>query len=277
MAKVDANSILRDVGPDCLRDIIDRTPSEILPWDDYSLTEPPLYRQDDKSPPRTTITKERRPARRLARESRLTFGDPPSLAARCGGRQCGKNQWTAHCPCHDDREASMSIRWGRNDETIVKCHAGCSQKALLAKFRKLGFRLKREPPPKAKRPKRVASVSTSIASMALTLNERRMFDLLQAERAKAPDGALRMTYNQFCEASVRRQSIPSGLRAMEALGLIVAKRSPFNIRESRYEMNAYRLVDGWQTFDPEKSSQEAKKAALDKARKVASNARKTKR
>jgi hypothetical protein len=83
------------------------------------------------------------------------------------------------------------------------------------------------------------------------------------------------TYNQFCEEGVRRQSISRGLHAMEALSLIAVKRSSFNVRKSRYEMNVYRLVDGWRAYEPEKASPEAKRAALHKAREVASKARKT--
>src|ERR1700722_2890510 len=212
-----------------------------------------------------------------ARKGQLIFADPRTAANLTNGHQVqGKRQWVGHCPCHDDREPSLSVRWGRNGGTVVKCHAGCSQEALLAKFREFGFRLKPEPPPKAKRSKRPASVSASIALAACNLCERRMFSRLEAESAKAPDGLMRVTYNQFEEASVRRQSIPSGLRAMEALGLITVERSPFNVRKRRYQTNVYRLVDGWLAFEPAKTSPKAKKAALYDAREAASTARKPK-
>jgi hypothetical protein len=205
----------------------------------------------------------------------LIFVDPPTLAKTLDGRSSGRRQWMGHCPCHPDREASLSIRWGRNGDTVAKCHAGCEQKDMLAAVRRLGFRLDHEPPPTAKRPGRPASVSTSIALTACTLSERRMFDLLQSERTKNPDGALLVTYNQFCESGVRRSSISPGLRAMDTLGLITVQRAPFNARKRRYDANLYRLVEGWRAFEPKNKSPGARKSALAKAREVAANGRKS--
>ena len=220
----------------------------------YHFTEPP-----------PTLAIERETLTGAVRQGRLTLADPPMVAKLTNGRQLGKNQWMAHCPCHADRKPSLSIRWGRNGQTLVKCQAGCKQQEVLAWFRRGGFRLDQEPPPKAKRPKRPASLSTSVALKALTLNERRMYEMIKA--GENP------TYDQFCEAGVRRQSIPGGNRTMEALGLIAVKRSPYNVRTERYGRNVYRLGDGWQAFEPGKASPQAKKAALAKAREIARKAR----
>jgi len=44
----------------------------------------------------------------------------------------GNNQWSAHCPCHDDRKESLSIGVGRNnDKLLLKCQAGCDNKDIL--------------------------------------------------------------------------------------------------------------------------------------------------
>jgi hypothetical protein len=41
------------------------------------------------------------------------------------------NGWSARCPAHEDRRASLSI--GKDDGTaLVKCHAGCDTSAILA-------------------------------------------------------------------------------------------------------------------------------------------------
>ncbi len=52
----------------------------------------------------------------------------------------GKNPNTAYgrCPCHDDKHASLSISFV-DGKLLFHCHAGCSQDALVAEFRKLGI------------------------------------------------------------------------------------------------------------------------------------------
>jgi hypothetical protein len=64
------------------------------------------------------------------------FSSPASPAERLlprlhGVRRCGKG-WTARCPAHDDRHASLSVHGGDNGALLVKCHAGCDTAAVLA-------------------------------------------------------------------------------------------------------------------------------------------------
>ena len=40
--------------------------------------------------------------------------------------------WTARCPAHDDRRASLSIAEGDDGRALVKCHAGCKADAICA-------------------------------------------------------------------------------------------------------------------------------------------------
>lgn len=40
--------------------------------------------------------------------------------------------WTARCPAHNDRRASLSVSEGREGRVLVKCHAGCSFEAIRA-------------------------------------------------------------------------------------------------------------------------------------------------
>jgi hypothetical protein len=42
------------------------------------------------------------------------------------------NGWSARCPAHDDRRASLSVAQGDDGKALVKCHAGCDTSAVLA-------------------------------------------------------------------------------------------------------------------------------------------------
>ena len=42
------------------------------------------------------------------------------------------NGWSARCPAHDDRRASLSIAEGDDGTALVKCHAGCDTAAILS-------------------------------------------------------------------------------------------------------------------------------------------------
>jgi putative DNA primase/helicase len=60
-----------------------------------------------------------------------------SVARALSGRKSGCG-WTARCPAHDDRTPSLSIRDGANNKVLVRCHAGCEQKSVIAALRTLG-------------------------------------------------------------------------------------------------------------------------------------------
>lgn len=38
----------------------------------------------------------------------------------------------AHCPAHDDNQASLSVSEGREGKVLLKCHAGCSTEEVIA-------------------------------------------------------------------------------------------------------------------------------------------------
>jgi putative DNA primase/helicase len=48
-----------------------------------------------------------------------------------GVRQSGTG-WSARCPGHDDRHASLSVSEGTDGAVLLKCHAGCSIDRILA-------------------------------------------------------------------------------------------------------------------------------------------------
>ena len=46
-------------------------------------------------------------------------------------RPAGKEQWTARCPAHKDREPSLSIAEGRDGRALLTCHTGCSLDSII--------------------------------------------------------------------------------------------------------------------------------------------------
>jgi len=46
-----------------------------------------------------------------------------------------KSGWSARCPAHEDRQASLSIGDGKDGRVLLKCHAGCDYKKIVAALR----------------------------------------------------------------------------------------------------------------------------------------------
>jgi hypothetical protein len=55
-----------------------------------------------------------------------------TLLARLPNARKAGNGWSARCPVHDDRRASLSIAQGDDGKALVMCHAGCDTSAILA-------------------------------------------------------------------------------------------------------------------------------------------------
>lgn len=53
-----------------------------------------------------------------------------TIAKALGGRKVGSG-WMARCPAHDDRDPSLSIRES-DSKVLVRCHAGCDQRDVIA-------------------------------------------------------------------------------------------------------------------------------------------------
>jgi len=47
-------------------------------------------------------------------------------------RPSGKNRWIGHCPAHEDREPSLSIRLTFDGRVLLHCFAGCPIEAVLS-------------------------------------------------------------------------------------------------------------------------------------------------
>jgi hypothetical protein len=90
-----------------------------------------------------------------------------------GAKQSGGN-WSARCPAHDDRMASLSIGEGDDGRALVRCHAGCDAERIVTA---LGLTLRdlmpeRDAPPTAHKPQHEGPTFPT-ASAAVEELERR--------------------------------------------------------------------------------------------------------
>ncbi|MFL4991540.1 MAG: toprim domain-containing protein [Microvirga sp.] len=60
------------------------------------------------------------------------------MAEALGGRKVG-TRWLARCPAHDDRQPSLAIAEAKNGKLLVRCHAGCGQREVIAALRARGI------------------------------------------------------------------------------------------------------------------------------------------
>lgn len=60
-----------------------------------------------------------------------------AIAKALGGRKAGA-AWMARCPVHDDRAPSLAIADARDGKVLVRCHAGCDQRDVIAALRARG-------------------------------------------------------------------------------------------------------------------------------------------
>lgn len=58
------------------------------------------------------------------------------LLERLSGVRKTPRGWSARCPAHEDRSASLSVAEGHDGRTLVRCFAGCE---LLAVVRAVGL------------------------------------------------------------------------------------------------------------------------------------------
>lgn len=61
-----------------------------------------------------------------------------TIAKALGGRRAGAT-WMARCPAHDDKSPSLAIRTGERGKVLVRCHAGCDQRDVIAALSDLGL------------------------------------------------------------------------------------------------------------------------------------------
>ncbi len=61
-----------------------------------------------------------------------------TLARALGGHRAGAS-WMARCPVHEDRNPSLSISAGKDGMVLVRCHAGCDQRDVIAALQERGL------------------------------------------------------------------------------------------------------------------------------------------
>lgn len=61
------------------------------------------------------------------------------LAAALSARKTGPSTWAAKCVVHDDRTPSLTISESATGQTLVHCHAGCDQDAVIGELKARGL------------------------------------------------------------------------------------------------------------------------------------------
>jgi hypothetical protein len=54
-----------------------------------------------------------------------------TIAKVLGGRRAG-GAWMVRCPAHEDRRPSLSVSVAKGGKVLVRCHAGCEQRDVIA-------------------------------------------------------------------------------------------------------------------------------------------------
>ena len=73
---------------------------------------------------------------------------PDRIGGALGGRRSGRG-WSARCPLHGDRHASLSLWIDEQGRLAVHCHAGCPDDELVAHLRRRGLWCERTDPVRA--------------------------------------------------------------------------------------------------------------------------------
>jgi hypothetical protein len=61
-----------------------------------------------------------------------------AIARALGGRRCGRS-FIARCPAHDDATPSLTLDDSAAGKVLVHCHAGCTQRDVIAALRTRGL------------------------------------------------------------------------------------------------------------------------------------------
>jgi putative DNA primase/helicase len=61
-----------------------------------------------------------------------------TIARALGGRKVGGG-WMAHCPAHNDRKPSLSIRDADDGKVLVRCRTSCEQEQVIGALRSRGL------------------------------------------------------------------------------------------------------------------------------------------
>jgi putative DNA primase/helicase len=68
----------------------------------------------------------------MSEVSSLCVGTVDQLLSRLEHAKRSGSGWTARCPAHEDRHASLSLDENSAGDVLVYCHAGCKTEDVLA-------------------------------------------------------------------------------------------------------------------------------------------------
>jgi 5S rRNA maturation endonuclease (ribonuclease M5) len=114
-----------------------------------------------------------------------------SVLAKLKGAHKTSNGWSAHCPSHNDRNASLCIAQGEDGRVLLKCQAGCDFNAILSA---LGMKASDLFPPKQPQPITSAKSRKIVATYDYTDAEGKLvFQVVRFDpkdfRQRRPDPA----------------------------------------------------------------------------------------
>ena len=66
------------------------------------------------------------------------INEATAVAAALKGRRSGAG-WVCRCPAHEDRRPSLSVTTGASGRLLLKCHAGCDGRNVLAELQRRGI------------------------------------------------------------------------------------------------------------------------------------------
>src|SRR5208282_3997659 len=79
------------------------------------------------------------PLRRCSRSQKARCAmSAETIAKVLGGRRAG-GAWMVGCPAHEDRRPSLSVSAAKGGKVLVRCHAGCDQRDVIAALRTRGL------------------------------------------------------------------------------------------------------------------------------------------
>ena len=62
-----------------------------------------------------------------------------AIAEAFGGCRPSGDEWKCRCPCHDDKNPSLSIKDTEDGKVLFKCFAGCDSKAIFNEAKSRGL------------------------------------------------------------------------------------------------------------------------------------------
>lgn len=108
------------------------------------------------------------------------------LARLEGVKRSGKG-WSARCPAHDDRKASLSIAEGDDGRVLLRCHAGCTLEQILEA---LGMSVHELFPSQSNGISRAVNRDAATSGQLFSLPDDAIWHLRQQQRLNRPPDAI---------------------------------------------------------------------------------------